>query len=92
MYPEAVHEAFEGMGAAFEGLFADPDTPTDPALVVDRIIELIGMEPGTRLLRSVVGVDFGVRDVNAALDPMDAGLLENMGMTAFATLAPAAAR
>lgn len=91
-YPEAVHEAFEGMGAAFEGLFADPDAPTDPALVVDALAALIAMEPGTRPLRSVVGVDFGIREVNAALDPMDAGLLENMGMTAFATLAPAAAR
>ena len=34
-YPAAVHEANTVVGAAFEGLFADPDTPTGPALVVD---------------------------------------------------------
>jgi short-subunit dehydrogenase len=30
-YPEVCHQTFAGMGAAFEGLFADSATPTDPA-------------------------------------------------------------
>lgn len=29
------------LGGAFDGLFADPDTPTDPAIVVDAIADLI---------------------------------------------------
>ena len=89
-YPAAVHAAYEGMGAAFDGLFADPDTPTDPALVVDAVADLIGAEPGTRPFRTCVGVDFGVRDRNAALEPHDAGLLDALGMADFATLRPTA--
>ena len=61
-YPAAVHEGNAALGAAFEGLFADPDTPTDPALVVDAMAEIIEMPPGTRPLRTCLGVDFGVRD------------------------------
>jgi len=36
---------------------------------------------------SVVGVDFGVRALNASTEPYDAALLESMGLTSFATLA-----
>lgn len=86
-YPAAVHEALEGMGSAFDGLFADPDAPTDPAIVVDAIADLVAMEPGTRPFRTCLGVDFGVRDRNAAIEPFDTGLMEMLGMTDFATLA-----
>lgn len=86
-YPAAVHEAHAGMGAAFEGLFADPDTPTDPAIVVDAIADLVAMEPGTRPFRTCLGVDFGVRDRNATLELLDAGLLDTLGLNEFATLA-----
>jgi NAD(P)-dependent dehydrogenase (short-subunit alcohol dehydrogenase family) len=86
-YPAGVHEAYAGMGAAFEGLFADPEVPTDPAIVVDAMAELIEMAPGTRPLRTCLGVDFGVRDRNVAIEPFDAGLLDAMGMTALTTLA-----
>jgi hypothetical protein len=86
-YPAAVREAYAGMGAAFDGLFADPAMPTDPAIVVDAMAELIEMAPGTRPLRTCLGVDFGVRDRNAAIEPFDAGLLDAMGMTALTPLA-----
>jgi NAD(P)-dependent dehydrogenase (short-subunit alcohol dehydrogenase family) len=85
-YPAAVHEAHAGMGAAFEGLFADPDTPTDPAIVVDAMAGLVEMAPGTRPLRTCLGVDFGVRERNAAIEPFDTGILDAFGMTAFTTL------
>lgn len=91
-YPKVAHETFEQMGAAFEGVFADPDAPTDPGMVVDRIVELAAMQPGTRPFRSVVGLDFGVRDRNASAEPHDVAALEAMGLTAFATLAPKARR
>ncbi len=86
-YPAAASKAFEAMGVAFEGLFKNPELPTDPGLVVDRIIELIDMKAGTRPFRSVVGVDFGVRGLNAAVEPFDVALREAMALTSFTTLA-----
>ncbi|MFQ5528909.1 MAG: SDR family oxidoreductase [Gemmatimonadota bacterium] len=85
-YPAAVPQARAEMDTAFEGIFADPEVPTDPQLVCDRLVELVDMAPGTRPFRSVVGVDFGVRDRNDADAPQDAGVLEAMGLTEFATL------
>jgi len=85
-YPAVAHRTFENLGSAFEGMFKDPKTPTDPGLVVDRIIALMEMNAGTRPFRSVVGVDFGVRERNAAAEPFDAAVLEAFGMTSFATL------
>lgn len=85
-YPEAAPKAWSDMDAAFEGLFSSPDVPTEPILVVDRMIELIDMEPGTRPFRSVVGEDFGVRARNEFIEPHDNGVLEAMGLKEFATL------
>ena len=85
-YPATVHETFAAMGGMFEGLFKSPDVPTDPALVVHRLVELVEMPAGTRPFRSVVGVDLGVRARNDAVEPFDIGVLEGAGMTAFATL------
>lgn len=90
-YPSGVHRTFEEMAAAFEGLFEDPDAPTDPDLVVDRMIELIRMPAGERPLRSVVGVDFGVEERNRSDAPHDVSLLETLGLSEFATLRPRSA-
>ena len=87
-YPAVAHETFESMGGAFEGLFNDPEVPTDPSMVVDRMIELVEMDRGTRPFRNPVGVDFGTRERNAQSEPHDAALLEAMGITDFATLGP----
>lgn len=85
-YPETAHRAFEQMGSAFEELFKDPETPTDPALVADHIVELVGRKAGTSPFRSVIGVDFGVGQLNARREPHEAGLLESLGLTRFGTL------
>jgi NAD(P)-dependent dehydrogenase (short-subunit alcohol dehydrogenase family) len=85
-YPEIVHQSFDQIGASVEQITKDPSAPTSPKLVADRMVELIEMKPGTRPFRSVVGLDFGVRERNAALEPMDAALLETMGLKAMATL------
>jgi NAD(P)-dependent dehydrogenase (short-subunit alcohol dehydrogenase family) len=85
-YPEVVHQVFAGLGAAFEGMFSDPQVPTDPALVVDRFVELIDMTPGTRPFRSVVGVDLGVIDRNASDEAHDGPFLQSMGLEEFAQL------
>jgi NAD(P)-dependent dehydrogenase (short-subunit alcohol dehydrogenase family) len=87
-YPAAAHHALATIGGAFEGLFQNPETPTDPAIVVDRIIELADMKPGTRPFRSVVGVDFGVRALNASTEAFDAAIIESLGLTSFATIGP----
>jgi NAD(P)-dependent dehydrogenase (short-subunit alcohol dehydrogenase family) len=86
-YPDVAHQTLEGMSGGFEGMFADPDTPTDPSVVVDSIIGLIEMPAGTRPLRTVLGVDFGVRDLNAAAEPIETAAIEALGLTPFATLA-----
>lgn len=85
-YPAVVHEAFAGLGAAFDGIFADSEVPTDPSLVVDRFVELVEMEPGTRPFRSPVGLDFGVAERNADDEKHDPPLLEAFGMLEFSTL------
>lgn len=85
-YPALAHQALEGIGRAFEGLLNDPETPTDPRLAVDRIVELTEMNAGTRPFRSVVGFDFGVRALNAAVEPYEAAPLQALGLTSFATL------
>ena len=85
-YPEIARIAFQGVGDAFNGMFNDPDTPTDPDMVVREIIALIDTPAGSRPFRTVVGVDVGVRDRNAAVEPFDAAVLEAFGMTEFATL------
>ncbi len=87
-YPAAAQQAFEHMGSAFETIFADPSMPTQPGLVVDRIAELIGMNAGTRPFRSVVGVDFGVRELNASVEPHENALMGAMGLESFAALVP----
>ena len=86
-YPDAVTGAFEAMGTDFQAMLASPESPTDPALVVEAMTDLIAMAPGTRPLRTVVGLDFGVRARNADDAPHDTALLEAFGMTEFATLA-----
>jgi NAD(P)-dependent dehydrogenase (short-subunit alcohol dehydrogenase family) len=88
-YPAALHQATEGMGAAFEEIFAGDEVNTDPALVVDRFVELVGMAPGTRPFRSVVGFDFGVVDpMNQADEPYYGQLYEAMGLSEVVTIKP----
>jgi NAD(P)-dependent dehydrogenase (short-subunit alcohol dehydrogenase family) len=85
-YPEIARTAYKAVGDAFDGMFNDPDTPTEPAMVVAQIIALIDTPAGSRAFRTVVGVDVGVRERNAAVEPFDTGVLEAFGMTEFAML------
>jgi len=85
-YPAIAMQSFEEMGRKFDMIFADASMPTQPKLVVDRIAELIDMNAGTRPFRSVVGVDFGVRELNASVEPHEDALMGAMGLASFATL------
>jgi NAD(P)-dependent dehydrogenase (short-subunit alcohol dehydrogenase family) len=89
-YPALVPKAFEDMGKAFEELFGQADAPTDPGLVVERMVELVAMKAGSRPFRNVVGLDFGVRGLNAAAAPFEAEAVESFGLTEFSKLAPRA--
>ncbi len=85
-YPEITQQTFDGMGAAFEGMFRDPEVPTDPADVVDRFAELIDMAPGARPFRSVVGVDMGVTERNVTDEAHEAPFIQAMGLDEFVQL------
>ena len=87
-YPSAVPEARARMDEAFDELFADESLSTDPQDVCDAMVDIANMAPGTRPFRVVVGVDFGVQERNDADAPRDAGVLEAMGLTDFATIKP----
>ncbi|NEZ03532.1 SDR family oxidoreductase [Wenzhouxiangella sp. XN201] len=87
MYPAVARETFEDLMQGFDGMFSDPDTPTEPALVVEQMVALIDAPAGSRPFRTVAGVDVGVRERNAAVEPFDAAVLEAFGLTEFATLA-----
>jgi len=91
-YPALAHEALEGLDLAFDGMFDDADTPTDPGMVVAEIVTLMNTPAGSRPFRTVVGVDVGVIGRNTAAEPFDAAVLEAFGLTEFATLAPDPAR
>ncbi len=85
-YPAAASAAFEQLEQAFEGMFNDPEVPTDPGIVVELIVSLIDTPAGKRPFRTVAGVDVGVRQRNAAVEPFDEAVLATFGLTEFATL------
>lgn len=88
-YPDVARQALQQLEAAFDDMFNDPGTPTDPAMVVEQMVALIDTPAGARPFRTVVGVDVGVRERNAAVEPFDAAVLAAFGMTEFATFTAA---
>ena len=85
-YPEIVPQALEGMVQNFEDMFANPEAPTDPMIVVQIYQDLVNMTPGTRPYRTTAGLDFGVADRNKTDIGHDAALVETMGLADFTTL------
>ena len=85
-YPEVAHQTFEGMGTAFEDMFANPDVPTDPSDVVDQFVKLVDMAPGTRPFRTVVGVDLGVAARNESDEAHEDPYLQAIGLEEFVRL------
>ncbi len=87
-YSDAVHQSFEGMKGGFDSLLSGSEAPTDPQIVVDRMIELVEMTPGTRPFRSVCGSDFGVREMNTQCEPFYDGVVSALGMEEFVQIKP----
>ena len=73
-----VVEYGDGFGATMQGMYADDTMPTDPQIVVDIFEDLINAAPGTRPMRTVAGLDFGVSAINDAIEPFRKGFLEQM--------------
>ncbi|GIV58289.1 MAG: short-chain dehydrogenase/reductase [Rhodothermaceae bacterium] len=85
-YPPVAHETLQGMAASFEALFEDADAPTGPEAVVDCFVSLVESPERPRPFRHVVGLDFGVRERNAADAVFDPPLLEAMQLAEFTRL------
>lgn len=85
-YIQNVPQSLADMSEAFGQMFDNDEVPTDPMIVVDRMVELVEMQSGTRPFRSVCGVDFDVSGMNATCEPYYDGVISAMGMEDFATL------
>ncbi len=62
--------------------FLNSEEAPDPQLVATAIRDLVDM-PGPRPLRTVVGVDYGVGELNRAFEPVQRALLEGLGFGAI---------
>ncbi len=67
------------MLASFEEFYKTADA-VDPQVVADDIATLVAMPHEARPLRTVSGLDYGVRELNAMVAPLQHGLLEALGM------------
>lgn len=71
-----VAEFSESFGGKVASAFEDPNAPTDPMLVVQAFEDLINMPSGTRPIRTMVGMDFGLKSINEVTEPIRKSLLE----------------
>lgn len=69
------------MSQAFETMFEDEESPTDPADVVDRIVELIESSPEERPFRNMVGINFGGDSINDHTEGFRKQLLSEFGLS-----------
>ncbi|RNC80016.1 MAG: SDR family oxidoreductase [Balneola sp.] len=75
-----VQEFGEGFTNQVLDLFENTPEATDPMIVVKDFEKLINMEPGTRPLRTISGLDFGLQAVNDAVEPIRKASLEGFGI------------
>jgi NAD(P)-dependent dehydrogenase (short-subunit alcohol dehydrogenase family) len=66
--------------AAFDQLFEQQPAETAPQLLVDAIVAVIEAAPGTRPLRTCVGIDMGVRQLNDLTASAGPGALAALGL------------
>lgn len=75
-----VNAFFEGFENQVKGAFEDSNAPTDPMLVVQAFEKLINLPNGSRPLRTMVGLDFGLQALNDTVEPIRKGVLASMGL------------
>ncbi len=76
-----VTEFFDGFGKNVEGMFEDENAPTDPIIVAEIFEDLISAPAGSRPLRTIAGLDFGIQAFNDAIDPLRKASIANMGLS-----------
>ena len=69
----------------FADLFQGKDAP-NPTDVANAIDKVIATPAGQRPDRIVVGIPFGSDAVNAAVAPIQSGLMENLGLASLTEL------
>jgi len=77
-----VAEFPDKMLASFEE-FYQTDDAVNPQIVADDIANLIAMSHKERPLRTVSGLDYGVRDLNTSAESVQRALLETLGMSSM---------
>jgi NAD(P)-dependent dehydrogenase (short-subunit alcohol dehydrogenase family) len=70
----------EGFGSQVMAAFADENAPTDPMIVAKIFESLIDAPAGSRPLRTLAGLDFGVQAINDAIDPIRKGIIGAFGI------------
>lgn len=78
-----VDEFFQGFKNQVQSAFEDSNAPTDPILVVQSFEKLIDLPVGSRPLRTMVGLDFGLQSLNDAVEPIRKENLKSMGLAAL---------
>ncbi|WOD44576.1 SDR family oxidoreductase [Hwangdonia lutea] len=76
-----VAEFSEGFGSQVQAAFEDSNAPTDPMHVVQAFDDLIEMPHGSRPIRTMVGLDFGLQAINEVTEPIRQNLLEVFEIT-----------
>ena len=70
----------EGFGNNVMTMFQDENAPTDPMIIVRTFDKLINMPAGSRPLRTIGGLDFGLQALNDVVEPIRLAGLEAMGI------------
>lgn len=76
-----VGEFNEGFANNVQTMFEDKNAPTDPMIIVRTFDKLINTAPGSRPLRTIGGLDFGMQALNDALEPIRLAGLDAMGLS-----------
>jgi hypothetical protein len=63
----------------FESMYRSHSAP-DPTEVAEAVVAVMDSPADRRPLRTVVHIDFGVRQMNAAVEPLQRQLIERMGL------------
>jgi hypothetical protein len=81
-----IAEVPKGFVAWLVSVFSGADAP-NPHDVAEALLKLVNTPAGERPARVVVGNPFGASDVNAAVAPIQAGLIQAIGMDGLSKLA-----
>ncbi|MBT0586258.1 SDR family oxidoreductase [Alteromonas oceanisediminis] len=77
---EHITQFMDGFAEQVTTLFEDENAPTDPMIVVKTFEHLINQPVGSRPLRTIAGLDFGLQKVNDAVEPIRKDVMQQMGI------------